>query len=442
MNKRLAYQSVSILGDGEVRPNDSWATGLNNNELVLGPSGAGKTRGFLIPNLTIGNRDASFLVLDTKGTLHDECGPALRERGYDARQIDLAEVGGTIGWDPLDIVERDADGRPSGRDVLSVASALCPVESQREPFWDYAAANYLSAMIAYVCEAFPRELQSMSRVVRVFEECADEDVMNALFDAHAAEHPGSYAVRVHRRIRVTQKSEKTHASIMGILASKLRCLGFDKATAMFEMHDRIDFARLGHDKVAVFAKLDDSDFALSPLTSLFVSQALKGLMREADHCEGGRLPRPVRLFLDDFSNLCIPDFDKVVAVTRSREVWVTMLCQSISQLVSLYGDAGAETIIGNCDTTLVLAFQDAATASAFEARAARTPDTLMRTPADSRWLFMRGREPRLVRRIDEGVLADACARGHDARSGAPRTTVVQHADVSRHVAPSMPDKAR
>ena len=416
MTNRTAYRSVSVLGDGAVRPNDGWETGLNCNELVLGPSGAGKTRGFLMPNLVYGNQEASFLVLDTKGTLHDECGPTLRERGYDVQRISFAEVGGTIGWDPLDHVRMKGD-KPSQQDVLAVAAAVSPRGAlATDPFWDLAAANYLSAIMAYVVEAFPDELRTTSRVVRLFEECTAPGAMDALFAAWAQEAPEGLAARAWRRSRITQDSEKTHASIMGVLAQKLACLAFDEATALFDMREHVDFARLGHDRVALFVTVSDVDRSLDPLVSLFVTQALQGLMREADRCEGGRLPRPVRLFLDDFSNLRVPDFDKVLAVTRSREIWVTMLCQSASQLDGLYGHMGAEAILGNCDTQLVLAFQDSTTASAYAARAGRTPDSLMHTPTGRHWLFVRGRKPQLVHAFDEAALLNGrtSTRGVDA----------------------------
>lgn len=124
-----------------------------------------------------------------------------------------------------------------------------------------------------------------------------------------------------------------------------------------------------------------------------------------------------------FSNLRVADFDKVLAVTRSREIWVTMLCQSVSQLMDLYGHMGAEAILGNCDTQLVLAFQDSTTASAFAMRARRTPDSLMDTPTGRHWLFVRGQKPQLVHAFDEAAFADGRMRARDvdasAREAAP-----------------------
>ena len=400
LSDRTAYQSESILAEGVTLSNDSWTTGLNCNQLVLGPSGSGKTRYFLKPNLLQAN--ASFLVLDTKGLLYHEVGPTLERLGYEVQTLDFAEVGGTVGYDPLDYIACDpATGAPSQQDILSVAKALCPTENGQDPFWDHAAANYLASIVAAVKETFPTEEQTFDNVIEVFEECGSSDnAFKEFFTSLEQLYPYSYAVKAYRRASATQGAERMHASIMGIISEKLMCFGFEEVVAMFRKPKKVDFASMGHKKVALFVSVSDTNFALTPLTSLFVSQAIQGLEREANACPGGMLPTPVRLFLDDFSNLKVPDFDKIISVTRSREIWCTLLCQSVAQLQGLYGYAGAETVIGNCDTQLVLAFQDNATTDAYARRAGKTPDTLLATPQDQCWLFLRGQRPRKVRKFD------------------------------------------
>ena len=398
-NDRSAYQSESILAEGVTLSNDTWHTGLNCNQLVLGPSGSGKTRNFLKPNLLQAN--ASYLVLDTKGLLYREVGPVLAGLGYEVQNVNFADVAGTVGYDPLDHIRRDPQtGEPSQQDIISVASALSPKESLQDPFWEQAAANYLASFIAYVLETHPAKAQSFDRVVKLFEACVKPDDMDGLFMSLERDWPNSFALAMYRRASCTQTAEKMHASIMGIIAEKLMCLGFKEATSLFRNPRRVDFARMGRRRVALFVSVSDTDPSLLPLTSLFVSQAIQGLLRAADAMPNGMLPVPVRLFLDDFSNLRIPDFDKVISVTRSREVWCTLLCQSVAQLQSMYGAAGAETIMGNCDAQLVLAFMDNATTAAYAGRAGRTPDTLLATPLDESWLFLRGRKPIKVHKYD------------------------------------------
>ncbi len=396
---RAAYQSESILAEGVMLSNDSWTSGINCNQLVLGPSGTGKTRNFLKPNLLQAN--ASYLVLDTKGLLYREVGPTLAAAGYDVQNVNFADVAGTVGYDPLDHVRRDpVTGAPKQRDIISVASALCPTENDLEPFWDHAAANYLSAYIAYVLENYPRKLQTFDRVIELFEQSSSNEDFESLFESLDKTNPQSFALAVYRRTKKTMGADRMHSSIMGIIAEKVMCLGFEEATALFRAPQHVDFARMGRERVALFVSVSDVDYSLEPLTNLFVSQAIQGLIQEADAQPGGRLPVPVRLFLDDFSNLRIPGFDKIISVTRSREIWCTVLCQSVAQLQESYGVAGAETIMGNCDAQLVLAFQDNATTDAYARRAGKTPDTLLATPIDQSWLFVRGEQPRKVRKYD------------------------------------------
>ena len=414
---RTAYQGESILADGRTLGTDTWATGRNNNMLVLGPSGAGKTRHVLVPNLL--QMGASFVVLDTKGTLHAEVGPVLAAHGYRVQNLNFANlsqggtgagtagIGDAAGYNPLSHLRRSAtervpltgNARPNQQDVLSVANALCPIEDTNQPFWDRAAANYLACLIAYVLEQLPTEEQTLASVIRLVECMGDNKTWKLLDDLEELD-PGSYALALYRRAEATKDADRMHASILGILAEKLMCLGFDSATALYRNPNQVDFALLGHEPIALFVTVSDVDHSLTPLTNLFIIQAFQALTREADACEGGRLPHPVRLFLDDFSNLRIPDFTDLIAVVRSREIWCTLLAQTVSQLEERYGAAGAATIVGNCDVQLVLAFQDAQTARAYQVRANRSPAALMATPLDRSWLFVRGRPAEEVRRYD------------------------------------------
>ena len=178
---------------------------------------------------------------------------------------------------------------------------------------------------------------------------------------------------------------------MGIIAANLLPLTFDGALASFRKVQQIDFCDLGRERRALFVTMDDMDRSLAPLTSLFVRQAFSSLCDFADtRCDGGRLPVPVRFMLDDFANLTLPGFDDVLSVIRSREVSCTIICQTVSQLEARYDQAVANSIIGNCDRHLVLAFQDERTAKYFALRANKLPSTLLETPAGNWWLFERG----------------------------------------------------
>lgn len=387
-NSRAAYAGELILTSTRSESMDSWVTGLNNNVLVLGCSGSGKTRNFLKPNLL--QCEGSYVVLDSKGRLFREMGPCLSAHGYTVDCLDFTTMEGTIGYDPLHHV-RWRNGRPLAQDIISIASALFPrSEMGDDPFWAGAAANYVASYIAYVFEALPDREWNMASVASVYEQACEGNA-EALFSDLSRQDPESYAVTLYRRAKSTARAEKMHSSIMGIIAANLMPLTFDGALASFRKVDQIDFCDLGRERRVLFVTMDDMDRSLAPLTSLFIRQAFSSLCDFADaKCEGGRLPVPVRFMLDDFANLTLPDFDDVLSVIRSREISCTIICQTVSQLEARYNQAVANSIIGNCDRHLVLGFQDERTARYFSLRANKTATTLLETPADNWWLFERG----------------------------------------------------
>lgn len=388
MNPRAAYAGELLLTSERTESMDSWATGLNNNVLVLGCSGAGKTRNFLKPNLL--QCHGSYVVLDSKGRLFHEMAPYLSDHGYTVDCLDFTTMEGTIGYDPLHHV-RWRRGRPLAQDIISIASALFPRDDMGDdPFWASAAANYVASYIAYVFEALPDREWNMASVVSVFEQACEGNIEQLFCDLRRQD-PESYAVSLFRRARSTARAEKMHSSIMGIIAANLMPLTFDGALASFRKPEQIDFRDLGRERRVLFVTMDDMDRSLSPLTSLFIRQAFSSLCDFADaSCEGGRLPVPVRFMLDDFANLTLPGFDDVLSVIRSREISCTAICQTVSQLEARYGEAQANSIIGNCDRHLVLGFQDERTARYFALRANKTSSTLLETPAGRWWLFERG----------------------------------------------------
>ena len=338
--------SSTILAKDRTLSCDTRQTGLNNNALVIGPSGAGKTRNVLKPNLL--QMNASYIVLDTKGTLCREVGPVLAAHGYRVQCLNFADLNTVpalapgierCGYNPLRHIRRKADGRPNQQDILSVAKAICPIEDNNQPFWDHAAANLLSCLIAYVTEQLPDDEQTISSVIKLIEHLQD-GATGRLFDDLITTDPQSYALSLWRRYAITQNAERMHASIVGILAEKVMCLGFDGAAQLYRECHQVDFASMGHTPCTLFVTVSDIDRNLDPLTGLFISQAFMGLIREADRQPDGSLPVPVRFMLDDFANLQIPQIDNVLSIIRSRNIWATLL-QSTNQLDALYGEDGA-----------------------------------------------------------------------------------------------------
>ena len=233
-------------------------------------------------------------------------------------------------------------------------------------------------------EELPREEQTFAALVELAEHLNDGATFRLLDDLEVSD-PDSLASSMYLRYASTRDAEKMNASIIGIIAEKLMCLGFDGALRLYTASRQVDFARFGHERRALFVTMSDIDRALDPLTSLFVDQAFKALLREA---RSARLS--VRLFLDDFANLYINNIDDLLAVARSREIWVTLLLQSVNQLEARYGRSRAMSIMGNCDVQLALGFQDLDTARCFSERADRMPKTLLELPSGRAWLFVRG----------------------------------------------------
>lgn len=397
---RSAYRGETLLGRSRSLQTDSHETLLNNNMLVIGPSGSGKTRDALKPNLL--QMTSSYLVLDTKGTLCREVAPLLAKQGYEVQSIDFSDLSGLgapvpdgihpLGYDPLRqirVTERDGERHPNQQDIMSVARSICPNENSAEPFWDNASSNLLACLIALTLESHPLGGATFSTLMMFFERLGTGWTAGRL-DYVVKNHPKSLTAALWRAYSTTRAAEKMHASIVGILAEKLRVFGFDGAHRLFTCADQVDFTSLGRRRTALFVTVSDIDRSMDPMVALFVAQAFLGLVREADAQSTGALDVPVCLFLDDFANLRIQDIDNILAVTRSREIWCTLLLQSVCQLEALYGRPRAMSIMGNCDTHLVLACQDFDTAQVFAQRADRLPSTLLQMSGDRALLFLRG----------------------------------------------------
>ena len=387
-----------IFAQGAAVSNDTWTTHLNNNDLVVGPTGSGKTRNYVKPNLLQCNE--SVIVTDTKGNLVREVGPVLAAHGYRVLHIDFTDMGASFGYNPLDFIREDErTGRINDQDVNTVARALCPVENSKEPFWDYAAQMYLSALVSFVVERLPEYQQTLTSVGEMVGQIANGRV-DALMQQLQKDDPESRALKKYRMFCSMATAEKMNASIIGIMAEKLDALLFDGADSMYKKRDRIDFRTLGVEKTALFLTVSDTDRSMDRLVNLFYTQALQTLCDFADDdCPRSALPTPVRLYLDDFATNCvIPDFDKIISVIRSRNISVSVVLQSLTQLESMYGKARADTIVNGCDHLLYLGGRDLQTAGYISCMADVPRSRVLGMPLDRAYLVETGSEAHLVRK--------------------------------------------
>jgi len=402
-----AYHNSRILAKGVIVSDDTWETHLNNNDLIIGPSGSGKTRGYVIPNILQCND--SFIVTDTKGNLGRWLGPVLAGHGYMVELLDLSNYSleGTgdprvqpIGYNPFDFIDRDpATGLANERQVMAMAKQLCPVEDYRQPFWDHIAKMLIEVLLTYVLDYLPKAERNMSSVAKLAASMGD-NVVPELFDDQAFRDPASTFAAKWNMFKSSSGADKMYASICGIVGEKLNDFVFDKAFAIYNAEKRLDFKELSTNRTAVFITVSDTDRSADTMVNLLYSQALNQLCHIADSQKDSRLPVPVRLFLDDFATNCkIADFDNIIAVIRSREIYVSVILQDLTQLKSLYYTA-ASTIANNCDHWLYLGGQDTGTVETFAIKVGKTPETIMSLPLTRAYLFERGSKGRIVTPYD------------------------------------------
>ena len=399
-------KSKRILAKEIFADNNTWATGLNNNDLIIGPAGAGKTRGYVTPNIL--HTQENLVIADTKGNLRKKYGGHLEKRGYTVMHLDFTDVAATpFGYNPLSYIRKYPDSEYSRegddyneQDIKKVAQAICPIQSSKDPFWDVAAQMYLEAIILFVMNQLPEEQHDLCEAYTFLANMNTEELEN-MVEEEIITNPNSAFSRKIRMIRQNARAERMDASIKGILAQHLDVVAYSGVKRMFRMEPQVDLDAFLHGKTALFLSVSDSDRSQDILINLFYTQALQYLMAAADRLPDSRLPIPVRFILDDFStNTVIPDFDKIISVIRSREIYVSLIVQSLSQLEGLYDHARAQTIINNCDHCLYLGGADTQTARYFAEKFNCQVSTVLNLPLDSLFIFTRGSEPRRAQKYD------------------------------------------
>ncbi|MBR0450747.1 MAG: type IV secretory system conjugative DNA transfer family protein [Oscillospiraceae bacterium] len=395
---RKNYEGTHYLAEGFSFDTDTWKSGTNNNVMVLGPTGAGKTRNYVKPN--VAHSHESMIILDTKGSLYEELAGELERSGFNVKVLDFTNLRKSCGYNPLDYIRYDRDkGRYAEQDMITLCSCLIQSMSSKEPYWDFAARQYLECLIGYVMEALPVEEHTLGTVVKLLYYVGT-DVFDKLMYEFCSERPDSMVCKRYSSMKTIRTADKMDASIKGILSTNLDPLCFDDALALYSREEKIDFRTFGTEKTALFLTVSDTDRSLDKLAGAFMTQALQQLCHCADTSPCHRLEIPVRLYLDDFANtIYIPDFDKIISVIRSREISVSIMLQSVTQLITLYGESCANTIINNCDKLLYLGGQDLTTAGMIAEKANRTKDSILSMDLEDAYLFVRGSRPQKARKI-------------------------------------------
>ena len=326
----------------------------NKNVLVIGGSGSGKTRFFVKPNLM--QMHSSYVVTDPKGTLVLECGKMLERNGYEIKILNTINFKKSMRYNPFAYLKSEKDILKLVQTII--ANTKGEGEKSTEDFWVKAEKLYYTALIGYIFYEAPKEEQNFTTLLAMIDASEvreeDENFKNAvdyMFEALEKEKPNHFAVKQYKKYKLA--AGKTAKSILISCGARLAPFDIEELRDLMK-EDELELDTLGEKKTALFVIISDTDDTFNFVVSIMYSQLFNLLCDKADDEYGGRLPIHVRCLLDEFANIgLIPKFEKLIATIRSREISACIILQAQSQLKSIYKD-NADTIVGNCDSTLFL----------------------------------------------------------------------------------------
>ena len=326
----------------------------NKNVLVIGGSGSGKTRFFVKPNLM--QMHSSYCVTDPKGTIVLECGKMLEDNGYEIKILNTINFKKSMRYNPFAYLRSEKDILKLVQTII--ANTKGEGEKAGEDFWVKAEKLYYTALIGYIFYEAPREEKNFATLLDMIDASEvredDETYMNPidrLFEALEKKEPTHFAVKQYKKYKLA--AGKTAKSILISCGARLAPFDIQELRDLMK-EDELELDTLGDRKTALFVIISDTDDTFNFVVSIMYSQLFNLLCDKADDVYGGRLPVHVRCLLDEFANIgLIPKFEKLIATIRSREISASIILQAQSQLKAIYKD-NADTIVGNCDSTLFL----------------------------------------------------------------------------------------
>ncbi|WP_027131004.1 VirD4-like conjugal transfer protein, CD1115 family [Gemella cuniculi] len=326
----------------------------NKNVLVIGGSGSGKTRFYVKPNLM--QMHSSYCVTDPKGTIVLECGKMLEDNGYEIKILNTINFKKSMKYNPFAYLRSEKDILKLVQTII--ANTKGEGEKAGEDFWVKAEKLYYTALIGYIFYEAPREEKNFATLLDMIDASEvredDETYMNPidrLFEALEKKEPTHFAVKQYKKYKLA--AGKTAKSILISCGARLAPFDIQELRELMK-EDELELDTLGDRKTALFVIISDTDDTFNFVVSIMYSQLFNLLCDKADDVYGGRLPVHVRCLLDEFANIgLIPKFEKLIATIRSREISASIILQAQSQLKAIYKD-NADTIVGNCDSTLFL----------------------------------------------------------------------------------------
>lgn len=326
----------------------------NKNVLVIGGSGSGKTRFYVKPNLM--QMHSSYCVTDPKGTIVLECGKMLEDNGYEIKILNTINFKKSMKYNPFAYIRSEKDILKLVQTII--ANTKGEGEKAGEDFWVKAEKLYYTALIGYIFYEAPFEEKNFATLLDMIDASEvredDETYMNPidrLFEALEKKEPTHFAVKQYKKYKLA--AGKTAKSILISCGARLAPFDIQELRDLMQ-EDELELDTLGDRKTALFVIISDTDDTFNFVVSIMYSQLFNLLCDKADDVYGGRLPVHVRCLLDEFANIgLIPKFEKLIATIRSREISASIILQAQSQLKAIYKD-NADTIVGNCDSTLFL----------------------------------------------------------------------------------------
>lgn len=326
----------------------------NLNTVVIGGSGAGKTRFYAKPNIMQCN--TSFVVLDPKGEIIRSVGHLLEENGYVIKVIDLIDMSKSLGYNPFHYIQSD-------KDVLQLITNLIrnttpKGSSTNDPFWEKSETALLEALMLYLYHYAPEDEQNFTMVMEMLnyaevkeDEEDYESPLDELFKRLEMIDSNSLALKQYKIYK--QAAGKTAKSILISVGVRLAAFNLEELASLTK-YDEMELEQIGERKTALFAIIPDNDSTFNFVVGMLYTQLFQMLYYQADYVHGGELPVPVHFLMDEFANVALPDeFDKLLSTMRSRQIFVSIILQNLAQIKALYKDSW-ESILGNCDETYYL----------------------------------------------------------------------------------------
>lgn len=326
----------------------------NLNTVVIGGSGAGKTRFYAKPNIMQCN--TSFVVLDPKGEIIRSVGHLLEDNGYVIKVIDLIDMSKSLGYNPFHYIRSD-------KDVLKLITNLIrnttpKGSSTNDPFWEKSETALLEALMLYLYHYAPEDEQNITMIMEMLnyaevkeDEEDYESPLDELFKRLEIIDSNSLALKQYKIYK--QAAGKTAKSILISVGVRLAAFNLEELASLTK-YDEMELEQIGERKTALFAIIPDNDSTFNFVVGMLYTQLFQMLYYQADYVHGGELPVPVHFLMDEFANVALPDeFDKLLSTMRSRQIFVSIILQNLAQIKALYKDSW-ESILGNCDETYYL----------------------------------------------------------------------------------------